>query len=350
MTRIFLIRHAESEGNTYRRAHGHFNGQITTIGYAQIKELRNRFTNEKIDVIYSSDLDRTVITAASLSEPRGLQINKNKKLREVDLGVWEDTAWGDLEHYEPEMISCFNNDPSSWNVPGGEDYESVQSRMLSFINEIGEKHIGETVAVFSHGFAIRSLMCNLLDIKSEHIHKVPYFDNTGVALLIYDDGVLTVEYHGDNSHLPDEISTFSRQTWWREGHEKVKENLRYKKIGSEACSENVGTTMGAIIDKVKFNLGYLAFLDNEPVGLLALDDCPGDVGKIIYSYIKPKYKDRNFHEQLIGQVISVFRKLNKKVIQIDVSNDDVNEIEFLSKHGFNKVSDEKKHSVMELKL
>ena len=35
MTRIYLVRHAEAEGNLYRIAHGHYNGLITARGYKQ---------------------------------------------------------------------------------------------------------------------------------------------------------------------------------------------------------------------------------------------------------------------------------------------------------------------------
>ena len=44
MTRLYLIRHAEAEGNIYRIAHGHHNGLITNDrGYRQIDALRERF-------------------------------------------------------------------------------------------------------------------------------------------------------------------------------------------------------------------------------------------------------------------------------------------------------------------
>ena len=36
MTTIYLIRHAEAEGNLYRRAHGWYNSTITDRGYHQI--------------------------------------------------------------------------------------------------------------------------------------------------------------------------------------------------------------------------------------------------------------------------------------------------------------------------
>ena len=39
MTRIYLIRHAEAEGNLYRRAQGWYNGLITENGCRQIAAL-----------------------------------------------------------------------------------------------------------------------------------------------------------------------------------------------------------------------------------------------------------------------------------------------------------------------
>lgn len=71
MTRLYLIRHAEAEGNLYRVAHGHCNGLITNYrGYQQIDALRERFRKVDIDAVYSSDLYRTQITARAIWLPR----------------------------------------------------------------------------------------------------------------------------------------------------------------------------------------------------------------------------------------------------------------------------------------
>ena len=45
MTRIYLVRHAEAEGNLYRIAHGPYNGHLTTTGYRQIRTLKHRLTH-----------------------------------------------------------------------------------------------------------------------------------------------------------------------------------------------------------------------------------------------------------------------------------------------------------------
>ena len=48
MTTIYLIRHAEAEGNLYRRAHGWYNSTITDRGYRQIAALAKRFESAAI--------------------------------------------------------------------------------------------------------------------------------------------------------------------------------------------------------------------------------------------------------------------------------------------------------------
>ena len=42
MTTIYLVRHAEAEGNLYRRIHGWYNSKITEKGYRQIAALEKR--------------------------------------------------------------------------------------------------------------------------------------------------------------------------------------------------------------------------------------------------------------------------------------------------------------------
>ena len=42
MTKIYLIRHAEAEGNLYRRIQGHWDGSITPLGLQQQPVTRTR--------------------------------------------------------------------------------------------------------------------------------------------------------------------------------------------------------------------------------------------------------------------------------------------------------------------
>ena len=215
MTVIYLIRHAEAEGNLYRRIQGHWNGQVTPRGQKQIDALAERFWDVPIGAVFSSDLQRTIDTAGAILKYHDLQLETTPRLREANLGVWEGRPWGDVEYASPEQMYYFNHDPAKWDIPQCEHFPEVQARMRSVLAEIAARYDGQTVAVVSHGVAIRSFLASALGVPSEQIDTLPHGDNTAVSCLRYDGGALTVEYYNDASHLPEELSTFGRQTWWK---------------------------------------------------------------------------------------------------------------------------------------
>ena len=49
MTEIYIIRHAQAEGNLYRMMQGNWDGDVTPLGLRQIDALAERFRHVKID-------------------------------------------------------------------------------------------------------------------------------------------------------------------------------------------------------------------------------------------------------------------------------------------------------------
>ena len=326
MTKIFLIRHAEAEGNIYRRAHGQFDGQIAGRGFRQIEQLKKRFTDEKIDAVYSSDLSRTRTTAAAINVPRGLPLREERDLREVNVGAWEDVAWGDIKAGYPQMHGLFSSDPGKWRVDGSEAFERVQSRMTGCIRKLAGRHDGGAIAVFSHGFAIRSFLCGVMGVPSRGINAVQYCDNTAVTLLTYDDGELGIEYQGDNSHLDGGLSTFSRQTWWRDEEERRSEDMRF--LAGTPTQTSAGGASNA--------LEYTAYLDNGQAGLLTLlfeGDGTGSAAWIRNIYIKPELRRKGFGIQLIGQAVADSRKRKRENLCIEIPGGGP-AIDYFRNHGF----------------
>jgi len=183
-TKIYLIRHAEAEGNLYRRSQGQYNSNVTALGRVQIAALAERFRDVPLDALWSSDLNRTQSTAAAVRKYHPeLELHLDPRLREIDVGVWEDRPWGNIARDYPEQMELFSHDPARWSVPGGEPYAAVQARMGTAVREIAAQYPGGSVAVVSHGLAIRSLLCELFGIPSNGIDRVPYGDNTSVTLL-----------------------------------------------------------------------------------------------------------------------------------------------------------------------
>jgi len=337
LTKIYLIRHAESEGNIYRRAHGHYNGLVTEKGMKQIELLKNRFIDEKIEALYSSDLYRAATTATAISERCSIEINTTQKLREVDLGVWEDTPWGDIEYNYHEMMAYFNNDPAKWHVEGSESYEDVGIRMYNTITEIAKNYDGQTIAIVSHGFAIRTLLSKIINIEShETEEKMPYCDNTAVTLLIYDNDELKIEYAGDNSHLGEKHSTLAHQSWWRAEERRKPENLRYLPLNEVAGEALLNIFRAKAGKRAHVNKQYAAYLSDEPIGIIGLDTLREEnkkAGWISYIHVIPYRRENSYGTQLLGLAVSDFRKLKREKLCIELPSGTPG-INFLVKCGF----------------
>ena len=119
MTTIYLVRHAEAEGNLYRIAHGHYNSCITDDrGCRQIRALAERFRDVPVDAVYASDLIRTRTTAQSIYLPKGLQLHPDPAFREICMGEWEEHCWYELLRKYPQSHYDFNHRLDCWQVPG----------------------------------------------------------------------------------------------------------------------------------------------------------------------------------------------------------------------------------------
>ena len=213
MTTIYLIRHAEADGNLYRRAHGWYDSVITDRGYRQIAALAKRFASTRFDAVYSSDRRRTMTTALSVYKTHGLPLVTTPRVREIGIGVWEDHPWAELERTDGEQLERFNTDAAHWHVAGGEHLPDVRERMIGALREIAEAHPNGTAAVFSHGMAIRLTVGTLQGLSLHEIDGTGHAENTAVSCLEYEDGAFRVAYRDDASHLENGLQTLKRQAW-----------------------------------------------------------------------------------------------------------------------------------------
>ena len=355
MTRIYLIRHAEAEGNIYRRIHGQYDSLVTENGKKQIAALAKRFENVPIAACYSSDLTRTKLTAQAICVAHHLTLQTDPRFREVHMGIWEEHTFGEIAHTEPESLRRFNTDPEHWAVEGSEPFEVYTGRFLEAMTEKAEAHNGETIAIVAHGAIIRGILQRLFFYDNKE--QAGHCDNTGVTLLDCEDGKYTLEYFNDNSHLTPDISTLARQHWWRkETGPSYDTNLRFEPLTDEqfyldarrdAWQLVYGDLDGYKPDGFWRDARYAAkceplslvqaILAGEPVGLIQLD--PGrradeGVGYIPFLYIVPAWRGKELGAQLIGHAVGFYRPLGRTKLQLSVAKQNAAALHFYDKHGF----------------
>ena len=238
MTTIYLIRHAEAEGNLYRRIHGWYDALVTENGLRQIQALEQRFQGEHFDAVWSSDLYRTCTTARAVYEPRGLELRTDPELRELNRGDWEDQTWGQVRRTQPGELDRFNRSDPTWTAPRGEGLGELGERVERALRRIAAAHPDQTVAVFSHGTAIRQALARIKGIPPEEWHGLRHSDNTAVSCLKWDGAAFQLAFEGDNSHLDPAISTLARQSWWRRDGKRAEDvNLWFRPLNLERESQ-----------------------------------------------------------------------------------------------------------------
>jgi len=289
MTRIYLIRHAEAEGNLYRVAHGQYNSTITPRGYRQLGALRERFKDVPIDAVYGSDLLRAHTTASAVYVPKNLPFRPMPLLREICLGKWEQMSWGEIDRADHDMYMDFNKRPHLWQVEGAESFAAVQERMLAAIRQIAEENPGKTVAATSHGAALRTLLGTLEGKTLEEIGQTGHGDNTAVSLIEVDGEEIRVIFRDDASHVPAELSTFRRQSWYKEDAATAP-GLWFKTL------EENGS--GRVAD---------AMLGEKAVGRISVEKEGGKL-RISEFEIFPTFRGQRYGVQLLGQAVQYARK------------------------------------------
>ena len=366
VTKVYLIRHAEAEGNLYRRIHGWYDSLITENGYRQIAALEERFREVPVDAVYSSDLFRTRTTASAIYKPKGLELNTRQALREIHLGVWEDMTWAEADRMNPDQMAYFNTNDPCFSCEGSETFDRLRQRVSNGILTIAASHPGKTVAIFSHGMAIRNVLAHFQGIPVEKTNEaVPHGDNTAVALLEIDAGRVDIKYMNDNSHLSDEISTLARQSWWKDAGAVKDANLWFRPLDMEKESQfyydarqeawlDIHGSMlhfdgdGFLQDAIahaKYDKRSVmqVMLDDLPVGLLQLDmhrDAEKGVGGIPFFYMMPEFRKRGLGVQLLGQAVSVYRPMGRKYLRLRCAPDNHVAQRFYKRHGFRKIGED----------
>ena len=343
MTSIYLIRPAEAEGNLYRIAQGQDNSNLTDRGWRQVQALEKRFADVHIDAVYASDLYRTCATASAIYKPKGLPLHRVRGLREICVGCWEQRTWGDIYRKDPLQMDYFNHQPAKWCVEGAETPWQVQERVLEALRTLAVEHEGKTIAVFSHGYAIRLVLAHLQGYTMEEVGQTPTGDNTAVSLLEVNGDQMKVVFRDDNSHLktPEYLAgekvrkravALEPGLWFEplrlpEQADFLKELVAANWNRREAFDE-ARLLADAIVRQT-----LVGYLRGEPIGVVQLGP---ESGWISLLCIREDCRKRGFGAQLIGQAVQHTRPRGGEKLSVAFEEDPAAQA-FFGDYGFSCV-------------
>ena len=209
-TKLYLIRHGESQGNQRDAFLGHTDLDLTDTGRMQALKTAEYLKRFPIDAIYSSDLLRAYHTAEATSALINIPITKEKRLREIFCGEWEDQPFSLLLEKYPQSYGAWINDIDNAHPDGGESTLELQRRVIEALQEIAANNLGKTVAVFTHATPIR---CFTAYCKGcEKIKSVPWASNASVTEVEYKNGRFQLVAYSQDDFLGDLVTVLPDNT------------------------------------------------------------------------------------------------------------------------------------------
>jgi broad specificity phosphatase PhoE len=163
-TRVFLIRHAETEVTKDDRFAGSADLPLIPEGRDHACGLATRLKGFHLDAIYSSPLKRAMETAEIVAEPHSLAVTAVDDLREINHGHWEGLTRAEVEQRFPEEYAAYERDPLDFKAEGGEPASAVAGRAVPALREIVSAHPDQQIAIVSHKTTNRLLIGFLLGI------------------------------------------------------------------------------------------------------------------------------------------------------------------------------------------
>ena len=200
MTKIFLIRHGETEWNAIGKLQGSSDIKLLPEGIEQARLLAEHAPFSAVDAIYSSDLSRAMTTAEILAEKFGLQVIKERGLRETSFGDWEGRFLSDLAKENSLGFEKFFTKPDKVQPPGGETFLQSQARIMNAFDEIIADNEGKNIIVVSHGAAIRLILCAALYIPIRKMWSIGQY-NMALNILLFEEGNFSIELLNSTLHL-----------------------------------------------------------------------------------------------------------------------------------------------------
>lgn len=202
-TELVLVRHGEQEiDHLHARAGDLVDPPLSERGQVQARLVGERFSGERVDVVYASPLLRALHTGEQIARHHGLTPIVDAEIREVEIFRDVPQEQTPLEFFGRQRLLGIRSRmlaTQSWDVyPNSESSFDFRRRVCNAIEGILAVHEGQRVVVACHGGVINAYLAWVLGIDKDMWFRPAH---TAVNILRARDHVRAVETINDVHHL-----------------------------------------------------------------------------------------------------------------------------------------------------
>ena len=193
-TRLFLVRHGELTTSREWRYVGHLDVDLNETGVEQMKKIGDRLQHEQVDVLFSSDLQRTRKSAEIIGGKIGLTPQANPAFREINLGEWEGLTRDEIVAKFPADFEERSQNLPYFRIRNGESFADLKDRVIKQIEIVLNEYKGKNIALIAHGGVNRVIITHVLGMDLTNLTRIDqaygclniidYFDGMPVLRLL----------------------------------------------------------------------------------------------------------------------------------------------------------------------
>jgi broad specificity phosphatase PhoE len=170
--KFYIARHGETTWNVEGRIQGRSDPGLSLKGHQQSLALLEQLKKKSLTAIYTSSLQRSILTAQPVANHFGLSIRQESDLDEIAFGVLEGRNLYQFDEVTKTEWERFKDDRFNYRIPGAENYTDVANRIKPFIDKTLRNHEGEEVLVVGHRVVNRLLIGMLMEYPLEWVLKI----------------------------------------------------------------------------------------------------------------------------------------------------------------------------------
>jgi probable phosphoglycerate mutase len=201
VTKLLLTRHGHVEGIKPARFRGRAELALTPEGLAQADALALRIARQwKPAAIYTSGLQRCVVTGRKIGEAVGAGAVVLGGLMDLDYGAWQMRTHDEIKAEAPEAFRLWHEAPHLMRFPKGESLQDLAARTADALRQVLAQHPDGTVVMVGHDSVNRALLLQLLDQPLSSYWKLAQ-DPCTLNEVDIDGVTVIVRRINDTSHL-----------------------------------------------------------------------------------------------------------------------------------------------------
>ena len=170
-TTVFLIRHGVTAWHAEGRVLGQRDIPLSESGIAQAEEAAAALRGVKMSEVLSSPLQRAIQTAEIIGQGAGIEIARDPRLIDFQLGKWTGMTYADVA--KNEEYQRFVQQPESERIQGGESLEDIRRRAVAAVDQaLRDNATGDALAIVTHAGIIRVLITHYMGSRPANYHRV----------------------------------------------------------------------------------------------------------------------------------------------------------------------------------